>query len=137
MTIKLVRNGREETVGKIVRGMEQADMPDGFDGPRIPKLDDMGDWIEEPHFRGRVRRYVTGQIEYLPVRLAYASTVHKSQSLTLDKVQVDLRDFFFGKPAMAYVALSRCRSLAGLRIVCSRDKFAKQVSIDPRVLPWL
>jgi hypothetical protein len=57
--------------------------------------------------------------------------------LTLDRVQVDYRDWFFGKPAMLYVALSRCRTLEGLRLVGMREKFAKQCAVDPRVKSWL
>ena len=90
-----------------------------------------------PHYRGKARRYVTGQLEYLPVTIGYASTVHKSQSLTLDRIQVDVRHAFFGAPAMTYVALSRVRSLAGLRIVGQREVFVKRANVDREVLAWL
>jgi ATP-dependent exoDNAse (exonuclease V) alpha subunit len=83
------------------------------------------------------RRYVEGQVEMWPVRLAYASTIHKSQGLSLDRAQVDIRDHFFASPAMAYVALSRCRTLAGLRIVGQRERFVKNCNVDVRVRPWL
>lgn len=62
---------------------------------------------------------------------------HNSQSLTLDRIQVDFRDRFFGHPAMLYVALSRCRTLEGLRLVGSRERFAQQCSTDARVTQWL
>jgi ATP-dependent exoDNAse (exonuclease V) alpha subunit len=83
------------------------------------------------------RRFVEGQVEMWPVRLAYASTVHKSQGLSLDKLQVDVRDHFFSQPAMIYVALSRCRTLEGLRVVGQRERFIKQCTIDERVRPYL
>jgi len=38
---------------------------------------------------------------------------------------------------MAYVALSRCRTLEGLRLVINKDSFVRQVNMDPKVLPWL
>ena len=45
--------------------------------------------------------YVLGEVVYMPVRLAWATTVHKSQGLTLDQVQVDMGHGFFGGPSMA------------------------------------
>ena len=80
---------------------------------------------------------MSGQVEYFPVRLAYATSVHKSQSLTLDRVQVDFRDHFFGRAAMLYVALSRCRTLEGLRLVGQPERFVTQCSVDERVRRWM
>jgi len=131
--VNLLRTGQVVRIEKLVRGVEQSERPDGFSGPTV----DDTTWMPKEHYRRRVRRYVTGQVEYYPLRLAYASTVHKSQSLTLDRVQADFRDWFFGKPAMLYVALSRCRTLAGLRLVGMREKFVVQCATDPRIAPWL
>lgn len=78
-----------------------------------------------------------GAIKYYPLRLAYATTVHKSQGLTLDRCQIDVRDRFFGSPSMAYVALSRVRTPEGLSIVGDPGKLAERIRLEPKVKRWL
>jgi ATP-dependent DNA helicase PIF1 len=137
ITVDLLRTGKPVEIYPIVRGVEDQAMPYNWKSD-APELDeDTPDWFDMPHYRKRTKRYVSGQIKYYPLQLAWATTVHKSQSLTLDRVQVDFRDKFFSSPAMLYVSLSRCRSLEGLRLVGSFERFATQCSIDSRVLPWL
>jgi ATP-dependent exoDNAse (exonuclease V) alpha subunit len=68
------------------------------------------------------------QIHQLPLRLAWAMTVHKSQGMTLDEVEVDLSKSF--APGMGYVALSRVRSLAGLYL---RGINQHALLVDPRI----
>ncbi len=82
-------------------------------------------------------RWVIGEIYYFPLRLAYASTVHKSQGLTLDKVQIDFVNAFFGQPSMAYVALSRVRSAEGLRIVGSPKLLEERCNVSRKVIKWI
>lgn len=62
---------------------------------------------------------------------------HNSQGLTLDKVQIDYSDGFFGQPSMSYVALSRVKSPQGLRIVGSPGLLAKRTNIVEEILPWI
>ena len=86
---------------------------------------------------GNARWQVVGTIDYMPLRLAYAATCHKTQGLTLDRIQVDIRGFFFGNPGMVYVALSRCRTPEGLRIVGSRELLARRTIVDQKITRFL
>ncbi|MEM5518879.1 AAA family ATPase [Henriciella sp. AS95] len=63
----------------------------------------------------KVSREVVGTFKQVPLRLAYAVTIHKAQGLTLDKVFIDFDRGMFAH-GQAYVAFSRARSLEGLEI---------------------
>ncbi|MEZ5853992.1 MAG: AAA family ATPase [Hyphomicrobiaceae bacterium] len=76
---------------------------------------------------------VAGTFKQLPVRLAWALTIHKSQGLTLDKVYIDLGRGTFAH-GQAYVALSRCRSLEGLSL--ARPLRPQDVLFDKAVLGY-
>lgn len=62
-----------------------------------------------------VKREVVGTFKQVPLRLAYAVTIHKAQGLTLDNVYIDFDSGMFAH-GQAYVAFSRARTLEGLEI---------------------
>ncbi len=72
---------------------------------------------------------IKAKIEQLPLRLAWAITVHKSQGMSLEEAVMDLTDVFeFGQ---GYVALSRVRRLSGLHLLGWNDR---AFQVHPEVL---
>jgi len=88
----------------------------GTDYPIVQLLTDNREIVVEPDTwelrDGDVKRASLAQV---PLRLAWAITVHKSQGMTLDAAKIDLRKAFV--EGMGYVALSRVRGLQTLSLV--------------------
>ncbi|MDP1623693.1 MAG: HRDC domain-containing protein [Bacteroidales bacterium] len=79
-----------------------------------------------------IKEEVVGSFTQIPLKLAWAITIHKSQGLTFDKVIIDANAAFaFGQ---VYVALSRCRTFGG--IVLSTPVSVKGIKTDALVLNY-
>lgn len=108
------------SIGHVVGRYESLPIVELQDGTRI--IADHMDWsIEE---NGKIK----ATIVQIPLRLAWAITIHKSQGMTLDTAVMDLSDAFVR--GQGYVALSRVRSLDGLIL---RGYNTTALQIDPRV----
>lgn len=94
-------NGTRGRVVDFVNNLPLVQLPSG----REIKVEPYSWKLEED---GRTR----AEVAQLPLRLAWAITIHKSQGMSLDAAEIDLSRSF--TPGMGYVALSRVRSMGGV-----------------------
>ena len=112
---------------------------------RIKRIERLNLTDDEPNSTGRFQPYhdyqsgqwVSGWIRYFPLRLAWASTIHKSQGLSLDKVQIDTRGQFFGYDSMGYVSISRARTPEGLYLVGTPTAIGQKVRMSKEVANYV
>jgi ATP-dependent DNA helicase PIF1 len=87
---------------------------------------------------GRVKEVLVAvplaEFQQIPLRLAWAVTVHKSQGQTYDEVVIDMGRGAFS-PGQTYVALSRVRSLEGLYL--TRAIRMSDIMVDADVLRFM
>lgn len=104
---------KNDPAGRFVNGTlgEVIDMP-RVGHPIVRTKDNLRVAVEPVEWTITDGSVVLARIFQLPLRLAWAITVHKSQGMTLDAAVIDLTGAF--EYGQGYVALSRVRSLEGL-----------------------
>lgn len=144
-------NGKVVTIRQMVRKMHSKEAPERFqklkpeEWPKnTTEGKEKGTDTDFSYFDLDAKpgpKWCVGECVFYPMRLAWATTVHKSQGLTLDKVQINLEPgakwAFIGSPAMLYVALSRAKTPGGVRIVGNPGLMSQRCKIDPKVREWL
>lgn len=96
------------------------------DGNPVVKIDKTGKEICFEYAKWEVRGpggEIQASFEQIPLKLAYALTIHKSQGMTLECAEVDPRGIF--TEGQLYVALSRVKTLEGLKLLGWQNKYIK------------
>lgn len=124
--VMFVRNNFQKgyfngTLGKII-GFNR----NGF--PIVKTFENQKIEVETAEWTISEDEKIVAQIRQIPLRLAWAITIHKSQGMTLDAAEIDLSKSFV--EGMGYVALSRVKSLKRLRLLGINDMALK---VNPEI----
>lgn len=116
--------------GKFVNGTLGVVSGWGADGLPIVKVkNDLRIFTESMEWKMEEHGKIKASISQIPLRLAYAMTVHKSQGMSMDAAIIDLsRAFEYGQ---GYVALSRVRRLNGVYLTGLNDR---ALQVHPEIL---
>ena len=105
-------NGKIGTIIRISDGELTVRCPtDDFDIIVLPELWENIQYSIHPETKA-IDEKLVGSFEQIPLRLAWAITIHKSQGLTFDKAIIDAEASF--AHGQTYVALSRCKTMEGI-----------------------
>lgn len=116
--------------GKFVNGTLGVVIGWGADGmPIVQTKDGLNITTEPMEWQLEEQGKVRASISQIPLRLAYAMTVHKSQGMSMDAAIIDLsKAFEYGQ---GYVALSRVRRLSGVFLIGMN---ARALEVHPEIL---
>lgn len=122
-------------IGKVVQLNEKEVvvqcLNDDFEIITTPEVWENFDYSVDQETKA-ITEHRIGSFKQIPLRLAWAITIHKSQGLTFEKAIIDAQDAF--AHGQTYVAFSRCKSLEGIIL---RSKIASnQIVTDSQVFSF-
>ena len=139
--VMFLRNNPEEgvfngTLGVVVK----------MNSSSVSVLPDKGKTVVECHYERWEKELYTinihtneleidrvGSFTQIPLKLAWAMTIHKSQGLTFNKVVIDIEDAFAS--GQTYVALSRCKTMLGISLISKIQQH--NIMIDNDVVKFM
>jgi ATP-dependent exoDNAse (exonuclease V) alpha subunit len=89
---------------------------------------------EYDQIQKRIITKTVGKLIQIPLKLAWALTIHKCQGQTLEKVHIDITSGVW-EHGQLYVALSRCKALEGISL--ERKIWMSDIKVDSRVVEFL
>lgn len=128
-TTNLYRNG---TMGRVI-SITDNQVTVELDESKQPVSVSFEIWENQDYYINKQTKTIEtktcGTFKQIPLKLAWAITIHKSQGLTFDKAVIDVGSAFTA--GQVYVALSRCKQLKNIRLTSeiSRDN----IKVDPIV----
>lgn len=127
--VMFIKNDIKGSYVNGTRGIVTSFENDDNNTPVVKTYDDQYILAYPEEWKYEENGVIRAIIRQVPLRLAWAITIHKSQGMTLDAAEIDLGDTF--EPGMGYVALSRVRSLSGLKLMNLNEMALK---VHPKIL---